>query len=226
MSTITSPSKLDLTGQASEDEPTLLTSRAQNSRNKRKQNQTNNNNNQSTTRDDDNDDDDNEDGILAKYLPNPIDLWEKRTFTSLLLLPFIFILYILLHLPLHYNSSTEKNKWKGRAKQVDILSTELNKVGNELENVKGDQVELKRGVASLRRRLGKMKERRDRRERERIRIEQQQQLEKRQKQQQQQQQQQRGAIAKDGPIANVSMVQSLDVSTFFGENTNLAKKDN
>ena len=219
MSTITSPSKLDLTGQASEDEPTLLTSRAQNSRNKRKQNQPNNNNNQSTTRDDDNDDDDNEDGILAKYLPNPIDLWEKRTFTSLLLLPFIFLLYILLHLPLHYNSSTEKNKWKGRAKQVDILSTELNKVGNELENVKGDQVELKRDVASLRRRLGKMKERRDRRERERIRIEQQQQLEK------QQTQQQRGAIAKDGPIANVSMVQSLEVSTFV-ENTNLTKKDN
>ena len=222
MSTITSPSRLDLTGQASEDEPTLLTSRAQNSRNKRKQrtlinNQTNNN--QSTTRDEDNNNDDNEDGILAKYLPNPIDLWEKRTFTSLLLLPFIFLLYILLHLPLHYNSSTEKNKWKGRAKQVDILSTELSKVGNELENVKGDQVELKRDVASLRRRLGKMKERRDRRERERIRIEQQQQLEK------QQTQQQRGAIAKDGPIANVSMVQSLEVSTFV-ENTNLTKKDN
>ena len=68
-----------------------------------------------------------------------------------------------------------------------------------------------------------MKERRDRRERERIRIEQQHQLEKRQKQQQQQQQ--RGAIAKDGPIANISMVQSLEVSTFV-ENTNLAKKDN
>ena len=221
MSTITSSSKLDLTGQASEDEPTLLTSRAQNSRNKRKQNQTNNNNNQSTTRDDDNDDDDNEDGIIAKYLPNPIDLWEKRTFTSLLLLPFIFLLYILLHLPLHYNSSTEKNKWKGRAKQVDILSTELNKVGNELENVKDDQVELKRGVASLRRRLSKMKERRDRRER--IRIEQQQQLEKQQKQEQQQ----GGAMAKDEPIANVSVVQqSLAVSTFVGENTNLTKKDN
>ena len=220
MSTITSSSRLDLTGQASDDEPTPLTSCAQNSRHNRKQNHTNNN--QFATRGDDNDDDD-EDGIIAKYLPNPIDLWEKRTFTSLLLLPFIFLLYILLHLPLHYNSSTEKNKWKGRAKQVDILSTELNKVGNELENVKDDQVELKRGVASLRRRLGNMKERRDRRERERIRIEQQQQLEKQQKQEPQQ----RGAMAKDGPIANVSMVQqSLAVSTFVGENTNLTKKDN
>jgi len=173
MMQIESPSRLDLTGQASEDETAyiILTSCAQNYRKDKPKQTTDQLNYSKQYIHVHEEEDDDEEGILAKYLPSPIDLWEARTLKSLFLLPLVLVLYILLKLPLHYNSTTEKNLWKGRAKEVDTLSSELNAVGNELNTVKGDQAELRGEVSSLRLRLSKMKERRDRREQLKPRIE-------------------------------------------------------
>ena len=229
---IESPSRLDLTGQASEDETAyiMLTSCAQNYRKdkpKQTTDQLNYSNQYIHVHEEEEDNNGDEEGILAKYLPSPIDLWEARTLKSLLLLPLVLILYILLKLPLHYNSTTEKNIWKGRAKEVDTLSSELNAVGNELNTVKGNQAELRGEVSSLRLRLSKMKERRDRREQLKLRIEEKEgiRIEK-----EKQQQYQKGIGV--GPITNVSIVKSKGVKTFLGcisndDSTNeLRKKDN
>ena len=228
---IESPCRLDLTGQASEDETAYImhTSCAaqQSYRDQPKQTTNQSNYSKQYIHVHEEEDDDNDEGILAKYLPSPIDLWEARTLKSLLLLPLVLMLYILLKLPLHYNSTSEKNLWKGRAKEVDTLSSELNTVGNELNIVKGNQAELRGEVSSLRLRLSKMKERRDRREqlkrriaeKERIKIE-----------KEKQQQYQKGIGV--GPITNVSIVKSKGVKTFLGcisndDSTNeLRKKDN
>ena len=214
---IESPSRLDLTGQASEDETAyiMLTSCAQNYRDD-KPKQTTNQSNYSNQyihvheEEEEEEEEDDEEGILAKYLPSPIDLWEARTLKSLLLLPLVLILYILLKLPLHYNSTTEKNLWKGRAKEVDTLSSELNAVGNELNTVKGNQAELRGEVSSLRLRLSKMKERRDRREQLKLRIEEKEGI----RIEKQKQQYQKGIGV--GPITNVSIVKSKGVKTFLG----------
>lgn len=229
---IESPSRLDLTGLASEDETAYImhTSCAAQQSYRDQPKQTTNQSNYSKQYihvHEEEDDDNDEEGILAKYLPSPIDLWETRTLKSLLLLPLVVILYILLKLPLHYNSTTEKNLWKGRAKEVDTLSSELNDVGNELNTVKGNQAELRGEVSSLRLRLSKMKERRDRREQLKLRIEEKEgiRIEK-----EKQQQYQKGIGV--GPITNVSIVKSKGVKTFLGcisndDSTNeLRKKDN
>ena len=115
---IESPSRLDLTGQASEDETAYImhTSCAAQQSYRDQPKQTTNQSNYSKQYihvHEEEDDDNDEEGILAKYLPSPIDLWEARTLKSLLLLPLVLILYILLKLPLHYNSTTEKihDRW-------------------------------------------------------------------------------------------------------------------
>jgi len=224
-------SPLDLTGQASEDETAyiMLTSCAQNYRDdKHKQttNQSNYSNQYIHVHEEEEDNNSDEEGILAKYLPSPIDLWETRTLKSLLLLPLVLILYILLKLPLHYNSTSEKNLWKGRAKEVDTLSSELHDVGNELNTVRGNQAELRGEVSSLRLRLSKMKERRDRREQLKPRIEEKEGI----RIEKEKQQHQKGIGV--GPITNVSIVKSKGVKTFLGcisndDSTNeLRKKDN
>jgi len=229
---IESPSRLDLTGQASEDETAyiMLTSCAQNYRDdkpKQTTNQSNYSNQYIHVHEEEEDNNSDEEGTLAKYLPSPIDLWEARTLKSLLLLPLVLILYILLKLPLHYNSTTEKNLWKGRAKEVDTLSSELDSVGNELNTVKGNQAELRGEVSSLRLRLSKMKERRDRREQLKLRIEEKEEI---RIEKEKQQQYQKGIGV--GPITNVSIVKSKGVKTFLGcisndDSTNeLRKKDN
>ena len=214
---IESPSRLDLTGQASEDETAYImlnscTQKYIDDKPKQITNQSNCSNLYNQVNEDDKEEDNSdEEGILAKYLPSPIDLWEARTLKSLLLLPLVLIIYVLLKLPLHYNSTTEKNLWKGRAKEVDTLSSELHAVGNELNTVKGNQAELRGEVSSLRLRLSKMKERRDRREQLKRRIEEKEgiRIEK-----EKQQQYQKGIGV--GPITNVSIVKSKGVKTFFG----------
>lgn len=227
--------RLDLTGQASEDERTTSSRRAQNNgqqlrhrepsgaQQTRKQKQ----HNSSSADDEQSNSDPDKGGILSTYLPNPIDLWQSRTPTSLLLLPFVFFVYIILKLPLHYNSKTETKEWKGRAKDVDKLSNELNDVKSELDTVKDDQKEIKGMVTSLRRRLGKMKERRNRRE-EYLRIKERERIEKERLEKEQHQQQQ--GVAKDAPITTVTMVKALAVATFVGQpnavDDPLGKKDN
>ena len=186
---------------------------------------------------DDDDNDDYKDGILAKYIPSPIDLWHARTLKSLLLLPLTVFLYILLQLPLHYNSTTEKNKWRGRAKEVDELSNELSVVDKELKNVQGEQAELKGNVGKLRRRLVKMRERRDRRRERLYRIQEQEKKKKEEifrLQQQNEQENEQQGIARDGPIAFASILNSTAENSFAGEsymngadnNSSIAKKDN
>ncbi|KAL9185033.1 hypothetical protein ACHAXT_002810 [Thalassiosira profunda] len=159
-------------------------------------------------------------GIL-RHLPNPIDLWQSRTPTSLLLLPFVFIIYILLQLPLDYNSATARNALRGRAKDISKLSTELSRVEKELDAVKGNQAEIKGMVGSLRRRLGRMKERRNARERlQRVRDQ-----ERAETETQRMQQQQRG-VAGNGPLAIVSMAEATAIPTFAGRsNVEGSKKD-
>mmetsp|Transcript_17180 Transcript_17180/g.37070 ORF Transcript_17180/g.37070 Transcript_17180/m.37070 type:complete len:231 (-) Transcript_17180:469-1161(-) len=159
---MTTPSPLDLTGQASEDESAsreLATSQRNNARSG------------------DNDDgDERTRGTLTRYLPSPVDLWRSFTPTSLLLLPLVFTIYVVLQLPLHYGSSTEKDQWKGRGRDVDKLATDLRVVEKDLHQAEEDHLEIKAATKDLRRRVDRMKERRRymqeegnaRRERERL----------------------------------------------------------
>lgn len=170
-------------------------------------------------------------GRLLSFLPSPIDLWQARTPTSLLLLPVVFVIYVLLQLPLHFNSKTENaptihslsnTEWKGRQRQVDKLSTELNDVGKELSAVKGEHAQIKGMVGSLRRRLDKLKERRNARE-ELLRIQEREWIEREEEEIQLQQQH---GVAREGPIRTVSTVKALAVATFAGKpNVDEAKKD-
>lgn len=253
---MSTPPRLDLTGQASEDEPASralhqqmvpVPSHAPNNEHQEPSSQSqsqqttthqtdspsahddddddqpnntnlsNNNNNTTTTRG----------GVLGgilTHLPCPIDLWQSRTPTSLLLLPLVFILFVVLQLPLHYNSTNTENnaatihslsrmEWKGRARDVDKYSKELKEVEKELDTVKGDQVEIRGMVSVLRRRLGDMKERRTARE-ERLRMWEEKRREREEIEKQQQQQQ---GVARDGPITTVTMVKALAVATFAGK---------
>lgn len=172
--------------------------------------------------------------MLTRYVPNPIDLWHSRSPTSLLLLPFVFAIYVVLQIPLHYGSDTEDETWRGRAKDVDKLSADLKVVEHDMHEVKEDQLEIKGEVASLRRRLNKMKQRREERaqgrffrEEERRREEaeikelwkkqeQLQEAREREREYQLQQEQQGGASGKEGPIASVAMVKAMAVATFAG----------
>lgn len=211
---------LDLTGQASEDDPHNET--------RKKRSDSNNSNS--------------DEGTLTNipnqltYLPNPIDLWQQRTITSLLLLPIVFIIFILFQLPLHYNSTTETSQtahtlspkeWKGRAKDVTKLSNELNTVEKELDTVKDEQTEIRGMVKGLRRRLGKMKERRDRREvvLRKIREEREQAT----REEEEQEKQKQHHVQRVGVhIASLSMIGALGVPTFAGKGGNTvdnAKKD-
>lgn len=176
----TPPSRLDLTGQASEDEPASPPSRGQlemppapsSGANETKERAP-----QSRPRDDSDDGErtasraltgsaSSAEGALRRLpeLPNPIDLWRDRTIPSLLLLPFVLAVYVFLQLPLQLGSSSNGETWKGRAKDVDKLSEDLNAVETDLKEVKEDHLEIRGEVATLRRRLNRMKERRRERE--------------------------------------------------------------
>mmetsp|Transcript_7683 Transcript_7683/g.12671 ORF Transcript_7683/g.12671 Transcript_7683/m.12671 type:complete len:237 (-) Transcript_7683:23-733(-) len=164
-------------------------------------------------------------GILS-FLPSPIDLWEKRTATSLLLLPIVFCIYAILQLPLHYNSKNTVRKvndlseteWKGRAREVDELSNKLHHVKKELRSVNKNQQQMKGTVHALRHRLHHLKVRRGQREvylntlkrnsnnctgdDKNTIIE----------------QDHSKGVAKDGPLASLSIVEAASVATFVGKN--------
>lgn len=98
-------------------------------------------------------------------------------------------------------------------------------MGKELDHVKDDQKEIKGMVTSLRRRLGKMKQRRDVREelmkaRERDRMERERRREEEELRKQEQQQQPGLGMGRDGPITTVTMAKALAVSTFAGKSNN------
>lgn len=226
---MSSPSILDLSGKASEDERASSASelhrpmpiRAENineqgrprgsshsQKTKEQSNSTLANNDQASNN---SGNDSAPQGILATYLPSPIDLWQSRTATSLFLLPLVFIIYVILQLPLHYNSNTEKIIWQGRAKEVDDLSTGLNGVKKELDTVKCDQAEMKGTVSSLRKRLSKLKERRNARE-EYLRAREMERMERERLKKQQQQ-----GMVKDGPITSISMAKALAVARFIAQ---------
>ena len=190
---------LDLTGQASEDEATRTT-----------QPHSNNSNNLSTmgsNRDNS--------GILS-FLPSPIDLWRDRTPLSLILLPVVFVIYMILQLPLHYNSTAENaatlhdisdEQWAGRTQQVDKLSNELPNIEKNLDNVKEDQDDMRLAVKDLRRRLGRLHDRRLARERE---------LAARLERERTKAAQEPTGLANEGPIVHVSVSNAARVVTFTG----------
>lgn len=110
-------------------------------------------------------------GILS-FLPSPIDLWDKRTPTSLLLLPIVLCVYVILQLPLHYNAKNivrtvadlSEKEWKGRAREVDELSDQLCHVKEILGNVTNNQKLIKGAVHNLKHRIHYLKMRRGQRE--------------------------------------------------------------
>lgn len=235
---MSNPSRLDLTGQASEDEPASRSSKQQplphrarhdeqsrhrepsqslQTTTKHNPPSANTNNDKSTNNLSNNTS--RREGVL-KYLPSPIDLWQSRTPASLLQLPLVFMIFVILQLPLHYNSTTDnaatvnslsKNEWQGRVKVVDKLSNELNEVEKDLDDVKGGQAEIKGMVGSLRRRLGKIEERRNARENYLLRMQEKESIEREQVEKKQQ------GMAKDKPISTVSMATAIKVATFAGK---------
>ena len=174
-------------------------------------------------------------GILS-FLPSPIDLWEKRTPTSLFLLPLVFCIYVILQLPLHYNAKNNvrtvndlsDSEWKGRAREVDELSVKVRHVKKELGNVNRTQKQTTRAVYELKHRLHYLKVRRAQRE---VYL----------KTQQHKnndnsavdadgnadgiQQQQNKGVGNDGPLASVSVLQTAAVAIFVGNNGPTTKKE-
>lgn len=223
-------SKLDLTGQASEDEPAsrldMKPLQIEKTDQSTPPSQPNGDGGDSRVDDDDDDDDDQLNGGcgcasgMMTFLPSPVDLWKTRTPASLALLPIVFLVYVILRLPLHYNSVSEASDWMGRAKDVDKLSSDLNIVEEKLDGVKEEQDEIKDTVADLRRRLDKIKERREARaEYLRQRREEREEEEHRKKEQQ-------GGVAKEGPLSSVTMAKAMAVATFVGKpNVEVGKKD-
>ncbi|KAL3802609.1 hypothetical protein HJC23_011933 [Cyclotella cryptica] len=150
-------SNLDLTGRASEDEPTTVPPSTR-SRNNQRTTTTPLNPLQS---------------LLGPHLPNPLDLYQQFTPLSLLQLPFVLLIYILLQLPLHYNSITAtadtihtltEVEWQARVRSVNRMERELKYIEREVTRQKREQGGLKGEVEGLRVRLGKIRERRERRE--------------------------------------------------------------
>ena len=157
---------LDLTGRASEDEPVR-----QSARSRRKDNMSINRrpprNNctalalnpiQST---------------LTQYLPCPLDLYNTFTPLSLIQLPFVSIIYILLQLPLHYNSTTatadtilhlSENEWQERVKSVEKLTSDMQRNEKEMGEQRREHKMMRREVGDLKRRLGRLREKREERE--------------------------------------------------------------
>jgi hypothetical protein len=171
-------------------------------------------------------------GILS-FLPSPIDLWDKRTPTSLLLLPIVFIIYTLLQLPLHYNAKNtvrtvndlSETEWKGRAREVDELSNNLHHVKNELGTVKKNQKQIKGAVHELKHRLQYLKVRRGRRE---VHLNTVKKNTHNNYTDDVVMQQQSKGVGKDGPLASLSIVKAAAVATFVGNKPsvdNVKKED-
>mmetsp|Transcript_26648 Transcript_26648/g.48312 ORF Transcript_26648/g.48312 Transcript_26648/m.48312 type:complete len:284 (+) Transcript_26648:108-959(+) len=268
MSTTTPSSRLDLTGQASEDEPSahalhpranqkddqqqqrLSQSQQKNLGGLSQSQQTNTttaqrkdtlNANGKNRKSNDGDNSDKQTNkrtlstsnarsggeMLTRYIPNPIDLWHNRTLPSLLALPFVFMMYIILQVPLHYGSSTDRNTWAGRAQDVDKLSEDLTVVEHDLTEVKEEHLEIKAEVSDLRRRLNKMKDRRKEREetgkvrRETERRREEEEIKEQWRKQLERQEEERKRLEEkgqevNGPIASVTMVKAMAVATFAG----------
>ena len=159
------PSFLDLTGRASEDEHIHQSSRTRrNNKNINRRPPRNNctalalNPIQST---------------LTQYLPCPLDLYNTFTPLSLIQLPFVSIIYILLQLPLHFNSTTatadtihhlSENEWQERVKSVEKLTTDMQRIEKEMGEQRRDHKMMRREVGDLKRRLGRLREKREERE--------------------------------------------------------------
>ena len=162
---------------------------------------------------------------MARHLPSPLDLWRSWTPSSLLLLPFVFVIFVLLQLPLHHNSSTERSEWQARADTVDALSAELEGIGRELDGVRRDHDGVRDMVGSLRRRLDRIAERREARETylklrldEREKIERDEEERRRKVLREDEHHMGMGvAMAKGGPLMNVSMVEARAVATYVGK---------
>jgi len=161
-------------------------------------------------------------GILS-FLPSPIDLWDKRTPTALLLLPIVFCIYVILQLPLHYNAKNtvrtvndlSETEWKGRAREVDELSNDLNHVKKELGTVQKNHKRIQGAVHELKHRLHYLKVRRGRREVYLNTIKKNTYTNSTDDVTQQQQQQNKG-VGKDGPLASLSIIKAAAVATFVG----------
>lgn len=172
-------------------------------------------------------------GILS-FLPSPIDLWEKRTPTSLFLLPLVFCIYVILQLPLHYNAKNNvrtvndlsDSEWKGRAREVDELSVKVRHVKKELGNVNTTQKQTTRAVHELKHRLHYLKVRRAQRE---VYLKTQQHKNNDNSAADadgiQQQQQQNKGVGNEGPLASVSVLKTAAVATFVGNNDPTATKE-
>lgn len=159
--------------------------------------------------DDDVDDAPEDSGVLARYVPSPIDLWQSQTLPSLLLLPFVLLLYVVLRIPLHHNSKSEQDRWRGLSSKIDDMSSNLLEVERELRTIRGGHDETKRAARSLRRRLDRLRERREARD-EASR------LKERERRRRELEEKQKRGMAGNGPLMAVSMVRALDVTTFAG----------
>mmetsp|Transcript_8507 Transcript_8507/g.17734 ORF Transcript_8507/g.17734 Transcript_8507/m.17734 type:complete len:227 (+) Transcript_8507:177-857(+) len=138
-----------------------------------------------------------------------------------------FFIYLLLQLPLHYNSSSSwydsandpsrltPQEWQNRSDQVSKMQQDLQTIETKMENVKEGQDGLQGEVKSLRRRLEKIRKMREEREEwmrkqlelkikeaEQIRLE--------------KVQLATNGVANTGPIATISMAKALAVATFVG----------
>ncbi|KAL7486842.1 hypothetical protein ACHAW6_012445 [Cyclotella cf. meneghiniana] len=157
---------LDLTGRASEDEPTARPSPQHSTRPTNNHRRTGHRSISTTPLNP-------LQSLLAPHLPCPLDLYQEFTPLSLLQLPFVLLIYILLQLPLHYNSTTAtadtihsltENEWNARVRTVERMERELKMMEVEVERQKREQRGLRGEVEGLRVRLGKIQRMREMRE--------------------------------------------------------------
>ena len=86
-------------------------------------------------------------------MSSPLNLWQLRTSSYLLLLLFVFIIFVFLQLPLHHNSFTERSEWEGWADAVDALTAKLEGIRSKVYGFRWDHVGVRDAVGLVRRRL-------------------------------------------------------------------------
>jgi hypothetical protein len=91
---------------------------------------------------------------MLMCMSSPLNLWQLRTSSYLLLLLFVFIIFVFLQLPLHHNSSMERSEWEGRADAMDVLTTKLEAIGRDLDGIRQDHDGVRDAVGLFRRHLG------------------------------------------------------------------------
>jgi len=100
------------------------------------------------------------------YFPSPTDLYQSvswRSPISLLLLPFVYILFLLLGLPTDSNSTSttmEADEWSSSRNDEKFRSDDLSVIAQELDSVKQSHNQVRTEALSIRKRLELIHQRR------------------------------------------------------------------